>query len=913
MRKQTPGPADGIARDRGNDMKRIRDLLNISGTGKGEGQQGGHPGRKKILVGVAAFLAVLLVFAAVAPFLIDLNKYKGPILSRVRPALHRDVDFTGIRLTVLTGLGAELTGLRIPENPAFAQGDFVTVDSAQVRIKVLPLLTGKLRIARLIFKSPVVHVRRNAQGVFNYADMVPPKEEKKPKGPGILASLGISDLQVKNGTLSFEDRKVPATPPPPGGQFRGKNITVTSFDASIGNISMTDAIDIDATGSLFDGGDQNFSVKGKVGPLGIMPKDSSIPVDLVLSLDSLPLKNLTEGLGLSSKAASGVATGDVTVKGSVKERLEAVPKISVKDLVMQRKPGAPAVMNATPASLSLNGKVLYDGQPGDITLQDVRLGLGGSSLLMTGKVQHVKAAPAWNISVRSTALDTGSLTALAPALGVPLPNGLKLSGPASLQLSTSGTSQNMAVQAGMNLSPADISMGTKFHKSPGIACTLGSVAGIQDKVLTFRSLGIVLHNLALAGSGGMNMKAQPSELNIQLASKPVSLRGWDALIPAMNAFGLGGDMTLKAGITGTTKEPQFTLQTASSGLGLTIPPDRTKKDSQPKPVALQGLTLAVQGKTVEKKLAANGTFGFGGGKYAQIVLGKTSGSFNFSQGRLDVPSLQMGVFNGTVNASASYLTATKDWTFSPVVKGINAGLAMNTLTSFKDIFTGTLSGKMQIRGSSASKGADSLATQGTITIDKGTMNNMDLMQSVIDGLTGVPGLSGMVAEQAAVQRNRQTQFDSLTTDFGLARKVLTVQTMKLSNIHTGKETNSIATLKGTVDMATRKLGLTGNVQFSPEYSARLAKKTPPLNALQNEQHRISLPIQITGSVNKPMLFLNSSEIAQAVAGYYTKQGVESLKKRLGIPGSGGNTGGKEGKGSGNSVNDFFRGILPPKQ
>jgi uncharacterized protein involved in outer membrane biogenesis len=907
-------------------MKKIRDLLNISGKKGTDAQDGAGPGvhtrRKKIIVGIAAVLGVLLVLAAIAPFLIDLNKYKGPILSKVRPAIHRDVDFDSIRLTILTGLGAELKGLRIPENPAFTKDNFVSINSVQVRLQFLPLLRGHVRIARLIFKSPVVHVRRNNQGVFNFADMVPPKEEKekKSKMPAILASFGISDLSVKNGTLLYEDRKIPEEAPAAGAPPAQKNITVSRLDAAIENISLTDAISIDASASLLGEPDRNFSVTGKVGPVGIEAKDSLIPVDLVLKMDALSLKKLTESLGLSSRALSGVMNGDVTVKGSVKGRLDIVPKLTVKDLVMAGKPGAPVLRNIKPASLALDGRIAYDGQPKDITIQDANLGIGPSRMIITGKVQHVAQSPAWNISLRSTALDPGSLMEIAPAFGVALPADLRLKGPARLQVSSTGTSQDMAVEAGMELSTTEISMGSKFHKAPGVTCTLGSLAGIKQGTMTFRSLNLVLYNLALSGTGEIAMKAKPQEMNIQLASKPASLQGWDALIPSMNAFRLGGDMAMKAGITGTTKAPQFSFQAMSSQLGLTIPPDKTKKDAHPTPVSLRGLNLAVQGRTVEKKLAANGTFGIGGGKYAQIDLGKTAGSFSFNKGRLDVPSLQVGVFGGTVNASASYLATTKDWTFSPVIKGISAGQAMNTMTSFKDIFTGTLSGRMQIRGNSGSKGADALATQGTFTIDKGTMNNMDLMQSVIDGLTGVPGLSGLVAEQSAVQRNKATQFDALTADFGFARKVLTLNSMKLSNIHTAKETNSLATLQGTVDMATRKLGMKGSIVFSPEYSARLAKRTPPMNALQNDQHRIDLPIQITGTVNRPVLFLQTREIAQAVASYYTKQGVEKglekLKKKFNIPGTGGTAPGKDGnngnqggKGTGNAVDDFLKGVL----
>lgn len=909
-------------------MKKIRDLLNISGKNKeqAQGSQGGgkNPRRKKVLVWAAAVLAVLLVLAAVAPLLIDLNRYKGAILSRIRPAVNRNVDFQSVELTILTGFGAKLVGLKIPENPAFAAGDFVSVDSVQVRMKLLPLLRGEVRIARLVFNSPEVHVRRNAAGVFNFADMVKPKKdrEEKPKLPAMLASLGISDLTVRDGAFTYEDRKTPAGSQAASAPAKGRSVSLTGLDASIENISLTDAVDMDIRGGIFGAQGRNFSIKGTMGPVGLAPGDSPIPVDLVIGVDGLSLKALTEGLGLSSRAAAGLMTGEIQAKGSVRRKIDAVVKLAIDGLVMQRKPGAPGPAAAVrPVRVDLDGKVAYEGAAKDVSLQNMRLGIGASVFELTGTVRHVTAVPAWDMTVRAPALDTGSLLAFAPAFGISLPADLRLAGPGSLQLSTTGTSQDMALQAGLALTKAEIAKGGSFRKAPGVVCTLAANGGMKQGKLNFRALTVALHNLVLAGAGQVDTKARPPVVNIQLSSKPASLQGWGSLVPAVSAFGPGGDMTLKAGVTGTTKSPRFSLQASSAKLGLTLPASRTKKGARPTPVALQGLTLDVRGGVAEKKLSADGAFGFAGGAYGQIALGRASGTFNFAKGRLDVPALQLGIFGGAVNARATYATASKDWTFNPTMKGINAGQALNTLTSFKDIFTGTLSGKMQIRGRAGAQAGDSLATQGTLAIDKGTMNNMDLMQSVVDGLTGVPGLSGLVAEQGGVQRNKVTQFDSLATDIGFARKLLTVNSLKLSNIRTGKETNSLATLQGAVDMATRKVGLKGGVLFSPEYSARLAKRTPALSALQNGQRRIELPVQITGTVNRPVLFLNTREIARQVADFYTKKGVEkgleSIRKRLDIPGGQGSAPGKDGKsgsqgekGSGNAVDDFLRGVLP---
>ncbi len=327
-------------------MKNLKSYFSVDGLKRlfaPKGGEGGkkHPGRRKVLIGVAAVILVLLVIAIVAPFVIDLNKYKGPILAKLRPALNRNVDFESINLTVLTGIGAEINGLTIPENPRFGQGNFVSVEHAKARLQLLPLLSGNIRIAKIVFKSPVVHVRRNAQGVFNFADMAGKKEEKpKTKLPAILASFGISELAVRDGTVTFEDRKAgpPDKPPTPM-----KNISVSMLDATIRNISLTDAVGISARGDLFGGPGRNFSVSGEVGPVGTDLEFKKMPVNLAIKIDSLPMRGLTEGLGLPYTAFSGAASGEVSTSGSLSSKLDASSRITLKDLVMQKRTGpAPA-------------------------------------------------------------------------------------------------------------------------------------------------------------------------------------------------------------------------------------------------------------------------------------------------------------------------------------------------------------------------------------------------------------------------------------------------------------------------------------------------------------------------------------------------------------------------------------------
>ncbi len=883
-------------------MKKFKDFFK-----RGDRQEtgSGHSGRKKLFIGIAAGIAVVLILAIIAPFVIDLNKYKGTILSRIRPAVNRNVDFESINLTVLTGIGAEIKGLKVPENPAFASGNFVTLDSVKVRLRLLPLLKGEVRIAKLVFNSPSISIIKNAQGVFNFSDMAGPKEEKKKESnvPAILASFGIHELAVNDGTLVYEDRKAPD--PGKGGAASGKKITVSMLDVDIEDISLTDSIKIAAEGSLLGQEKQNFKISGNAGPIGLDLKAEKMPLDITLSVDSIPLKNLTEALGLSLKAASGNISGDVTAKGELKQQITIDPKITVRELVMQRKPGAPAAKSVAAIAADLSGKIVYDALPQDVALDPVNLAINGNRFIVTGKARHVTSGPAWNFTMRSVTLTPSTMLGAASAFGINLPAALKLNGPAKLQASTAGTAQDMAVEGGVEMSSTEITYGKAFHKPEGLTCTFGSTAGIKGGVLDIKTLNLVLYNLALTGAGTVNMKDPAGGMNVRFDTKPVTLQGWDALIPFMRSYKLGGAVAMKGGVTGTKKSPSVSFQASSQQVGFTVPANTAKDPAaKSKAVQLKGLNLDFQGKSENKAFAGQGTFGIQSGNFADIALGRVKTDFRYAGKRLDVPDFIMNVFNGSVAGSASYLTGSKDWTFNPVIKGINAGQAMNTLTSFKDMFTGTLSGKMQIKGNAAKKGLDSLSTQGTIGIDKGKINNIDIVNSVIDGFSGIQGLSGLItADRSAVQRNRETRFDSFNADFQMARKILEVPSLKLVNITTGKETNTIATMKGSVDLTTRNIGFTGNVAFSPDYSSRLTKRAPALNALVNDQRRMVLPIKITGTAKKPVLSLQTREINQAMANYYTKKGiekgVEKLRERFNIPAP------KDNEGSQDPLNNLL--------
>jgi len=138
---------------------------------------------KKIIIGLAMVLVLIFLLVLLAPFLVDLNKYKDTILTQIRPYVPREVDFEHIELKILTGLGIELQGLTVSENPNFPREDFLSLEGLQIKVQVLPLLKKKIKVNKVVFRDPVVRLLRNAQGEFNFSDLAVAGGKGASQGP----------------------------------------------------------------------------------------------------------------------------------------------------------------------------------------------------------------------------------------------------------------------------------------------------------------------------------------------------------------------------------------------------------------------------------------------------------------------------------------------------------------------------------------------------------------------------------------------------------------------------------------------------------------------------------------------------------------------------------------------------------
>ena len=193
----------------------------------------------KWLLGVIAALVVLvIVAAAVVPYLVDTPRIQAYIATTATQTLRRPVKFTSVWLRVLPLPAVELRGLEVADDPSFGAAPFLQLDTGRVRLKLGPLLTGRVELGDIVLKKPVITIIQAADGRLNIstlgttAEPRPPAKPGRPTGaPAAAAPVAVTRVLVDNGVVTYVARGKGEAP----AQYRlsGVDLTLTGGGTQI--------------------------------------------------------------------------------------------------------------------------------------------------------------------------------------------------------------------------------------------------------------------------------------------------------------------------------------------------------------------------------------------------------------------------------------------------------------------------------------------------------------------------------------------------------------------------------------------------------------------------------------------------------------------------------------------------------
>jgi len=153
--------------------------------------------KSKIIVSAISGFVALLVFGAVALFLlVDVNAYKPRLEATASEALGMEVRVGGrMGIGFLPGLRVTLADLHILNRGA----EIAAAQEARLRIDLLPLLQGEVRIGRIELKHPRISIERDRDGRFNF--------EKTQAAGGTLPARQMEIIAVSHGSLVYADKQ----------------------------------------------------------------------------------------------------------------------------------------------------------------------------------------------------------------------------------------------------------------------------------------------------------------------------------------------------------------------------------------------------------------------------------------------------------------------------------------------------------------------------------------------------------------------------------------------------------------------------------------------------------------------------------------------------------------------------------
>ena len=163
-----------------------------------------------IVGGFISALISILIFLSIIRIPIDLSSQKGIVESAAFLALGRIVNIDD-KIVVSTSLRPvfSIQGLRISNPKDFEEGDFLIIKTAEIRVHLLPLFMGKIKVGKLSVKGITVTLLENKQGAVNWSSQTPVKSKSgappKPRPSNKETQLKLTSDSFVLTKLVMED------------------------------------------------------------------------------------------------------------------------------------------------------------------------------------------------------------------------------------------------------------------------------------------------------------------------------------------------------------------------------------------------------------------------------------------------------------------------------------------------------------------------------------------------------------------------------------------------------------------------------------------------------------------------------------------------------------------------------------
>ncbi len=276
----------------------------------------------KILSWTAGIVVVLLLLAIVGLWLFfPIEKAKELAVEKGSAQLGRTITVGDAQISFWGGLGVKLGDVAVANPPDMGDSQFLTADNVDIKLRILPLLSGDFKVDRLVINRPQISMLKRADGSNNYTfeameKKAPPElvEQATPEAKAAAVAVTFDKLEINDGYLTFTDDSTKTS-----FSFRGLDL---STSLRIPRKNFYESSGMIAVDSFLVGGDKPL-------PALAVKLDYSAAYDMdqkLLTFDETTLD--VNNLEFSLKGQVSDPTGDLKSKVSLKSK-----KMKVADLL----------------------------------------------------------------------------------------------------------------------------------------------------------------------------------------------------------------------------------------------------------------------------------------------------------------------------------------------------------------------------------------------------------------------------------------------------------------------------------------------------------------------------------------------------------------------------------------------------
>ena len=503
---------------------------------------------KKPLVIIGIIVVVLLVIIVALPFVINVNRFKPDLETKLSTALGRKVEIGNIGLSIISG-SVGVDNLVIADDPAFSNSPFLQAKELKAGVALLPLIfSGKLEVSSFTITDPQVSILRSPSGKWNFSSLGAGSQASKSSSSSSPTAFSVEELKLTNGTMVV------------GTVGRGgKTQTYQDVDLEASDLSYTSQFPFKFSAKT--PGDGSIKIDGKAGPIN--PTDASLtPLSATVDVSHLDLAST--GFVDASSGLAGLIdfTGDLASDGQQMTSKGTVKANKIK-----------VVANGLPSKVPVNVDydTAYDLKKGTGVLKTGDVHIGAALAHLTGAYDTSGTTAKLDMKMSGQGMPVPDLEGILPAVGVTLPSGAALtSGGLNLNLTITGPVDKLVIAGPVEMSNGKLS-GFNLKSKLGALSSFPGLGGggggsdteiqklsanihvdpsgtqANDLIVVVPSIGTVTGTANVSASGQLNCK-----MSAKLAG------GIGTATSVLTSFGGGKNSNgIPFTVTGTTSNPIF--------------------------------------------------------------------------------------------------------------------------------------------------------------------------------------------------------------------------------------------------------------------------------------------------------------------------------------------------------------------